>query len=368
MKLEILGPAPDLYSLKSIGDYMGQFMKSNLPQKSEIFLCVAYAKETFTTIFPPDLERFVHNGGRVEAVIGIDSKGTSEKALRLLSQFIGKKELFLYHNPSDGTFHPKFYILKCGTHASVIIGSSNLTAGGLANNFEINVGIDLDLRDAEDNSFFTHCKRVFNKVKSSPSSELLNDLNLVTLSREGILSSADKEPGAKSGKASKILASMFGSSTHTKKNRRAVSRLTKAIMSLSDHDVSGKREPYFLIPLAMRDDDPAFWGWPGKFRPSKIGRFLERRFDLVVTHGGQTINEKSRIYFVDGRSEFRLRCKEVHDLGSSKVGSLLVISWNHSRKTPELNLFVVEPTDPEFSKLSALPFHIVNPQKKWIYA
>lgn len=48
------------------------------------------------------------------------------------------------------TFHPKLYLFKSPSAAEVLIGSGNLTEGGLYTNYESTVKINLDLSKTDD--------------------------------------------------------------------------------------------------------------------------------------------------------------------------------------------------------------------------
>lgn len=69
-----------------------------------------------------------------QIVVGIDNKITSVEALQELLRigFEGK----VYHTSSGEIFHPKFYLFENDNDFALIIGSSNMTTGGLALNDE----------------------------------------------------------------------------------------------------------------------------------------------------------------------------------------------------------------------------------------
>jgi hypothetical protein len=50
-------------------------------------------------------------------------------------------------------FHPKVYVARSEARAAVVVGSANLTLGGLNNNIESSVVLDLDLNHGEDLDF-----------------------------------------------------------------------------------------------------------------------------------------------------------------------------------------------------------------------
>lgn len=92
------------------------------------------------------MTQFRQKGGRIEAVVGIDLKGTSIQGLQLLKRVANSVVVFQNANRKERpTYHPKLYVLSGVKNASVVLGSSNLTKGGLYTNYEHNVRLDLDL-------------------------------------------------------------------------------------------------------------------------------------------------------------------------------------------------------------------------------
>jgi HKD family nuclease len=94
------------------------------------------------------------SGARATAVIsvGIDHDGTSLEGLQDLWRVIdGRAKLFVFKEGQGGparTFHPKGLLLERPDAALAIVGSGNLTAGGLFLNHELAVSVALDLQDA----------------------------------------------------------------------------------------------------------------------------------------------------------------------------------------------------------------------------
>jgi HKD family nuclease len=91
----------------------------------------------------------------ISVAVGIHDCRTSRQALgKLVDE--GINAYIVHDSKSSHVFHPKIYLLQSASKALVCIGSSNLTEGGLRNNYEANF---LNLYDLSD-------KNQRNEVKS----------------------------------------------------------------------------------------------------------------------------------------------------------------------------------------------------------
>ena len=88
----------------------------------------------------------------VDVFVGMANRGTSAEALGHLTRL--SRRVFVYHKHHLQTFHPKVYLFDDGEdpprHAALLVGSSNLTGGGLYQNIEANLALDLSPFDRED--------------------------------------------------------------------------------------------------------------------------------------------------------------------------------------------------------------------------
>lgn len=110
---------------------------------TDLLIVVAWAKESgFRRIREP-VARFRQRGGNTKIIVGVDEGGATVEGLNAaIEEF---DEASVVYDSSSGTFHPKIYCVSGDTSGVVIVGSSNLTAGGLFRNYEASVVLDLDL-------------------------------------------------------------------------------------------------------------------------------------------------------------------------------------------------------------------------------
>jgi len=111
----------------------------NSPNYHTLNIVVAFAKNSGVLRIKDALERFRERGGIINMYVGIDLGGTSYEALTAL--LINTDSLNVVHSESGQTFHTKIYQFLGDDQGLIIVGSHNLTGGGLWTNFESSVHI-----------------------------------------------------------------------------------------------------------------------------------------------------------------------------------------------------------------------------------
>lgn len=87
----------------------------------------------------------------VRVVVGVDQKATSQEALQeLLKLEALGGQAYVFYQAGPAIFHPKFYLFEGPKKALLLLGSANLTAGGLFQNTEATLAISLDLTKRAD--------------------------------------------------------------------------------------------------------------------------------------------------------------------------------------------------------------------------
>ncbi|WP_051243242.1 phospholipase D-like domain-containing protein [Azohydromonas australica] len=112
---------------------------------AERFDCmIAFAKESgFSTIIEK-LRKALERGITARCVIGLSFHQTEPSVLAQLLSLSSQHDLTLYisHPESSVTFHPKVYCFRGKTSSRIVIGSANLTNGGLRTNHESSIFIE----------------------------------------------------------------------------------------------------------------------------------------------------------------------------------------------------------------------------------
>jgi hypothetical protein len=116
-------------------------------RKRQIRVLSAFASGAAVESLEPLFDVFLADGNSLEIIVGIDRGGTDREAIKRLlalqSTYPTQVKAYVFQAPSrKAIFHPKLYLYGHGKLLSAVIGSSNLTLGGLAHNLESLVCIE----------------------------------------------------------------------------------------------------------------------------------------------------------------------------------------------------------------------------------
>lgn len=125
---------------------------------------VAFARNSGVLRLKDAIAEFRARGGTVAAYVGVDLGGTSYEALTNLLQDVDS--LSVVHSELGQTFHPKTYFFEGEKKRTLIIGSHNLTGGGLWTNFESSLLLSGDVNDDGGACFHTEVSTYVAWLKS----------------------------------------------------------------------------------------------------------------------------------------------------------------------------------------------------------
>lgn len=157
--------------LSNLNYPIGNIINQELSKSNQARMAVAFVKYSGLKVFEESLNLCLEKKGSVEIIAGLDFKTTDPKAIRFLINtkksypnlsffcFGDKKD-----NKTDVIFHPKIYLFNKSRETTSIIGSTNLTGGGLFSNFEVNTVITEDRP-----LYFSQLESIYNSVKFTPS-------------------------------------------------------------------------------------------------------------------------------------------------------------------------------------------------------
>lgn len=122
--------------------FHGRILANLLSGAKRLECMVAFAKTSGLGIILTELKESLAKGLDARFTIGLSFYQTEPKLLRQLLVLSRGHRLKLYISDTCDTFHPKIYALSDGNDCTVLIGSANLTGGGLQGNYEASAWID----------------------------------------------------------------------------------------------------------------------------------------------------------------------------------------------------------------------------------
>lgn len=277
-----------------LGDFLVQGFKD--PKWTCFRAAIAFVKKSGTELIANDLAQFAMTRSTIISV-GLDHAGSSVEGFdQLLSSISPNGQLWVYKNNAN-TFHPKVYLFRNASHADIVVGSGNLTRGGLYTNAEAGIRICLDLGLPADLKFLTdveHSLDIWSTTTEglclpvdSAMVSLLHDSGELPNEKEAAeamqkqktavktLATAQspfKHVGVKNGP---ILPKKVAVGTAINTGATNVGKIAPNSASLSfgmtlqNTDVgkgqttkgTQKRSPEIFIPVKAIDINPTFWGW-----------------------------------------------------------------------------------------------------------
>ena len=118
---------------------LAAFLDGQLAQACEALIHIAYLRQSGVVVLETGLRGFLGRGGVLRLLCGADFGLTEPKAIRELEGWGAQVRLYISRDVTG--FHPKSYLFFEQSGATLIVGSSNLTRGGLVDNLELNLAV-----------------------------------------------------------------------------------------------------------------------------------------------------------------------------------------------------------------------------------
>jgi HKD family nuclease len=130
---------------KPLGEALIEALEN--PDWTHLQGAVAFVRASGVKCIGKSIESFaVRNSGQMRIAVGIDEQGSSLEAVQGLWQLIAAHggRVFIVRNPRypSPTFHPKGWHFSNSTRSLTIVGSGNLTRGGLYTNYEMGIAVE----------------------------------------------------------------------------------------------------------------------------------------------------------------------------------------------------------------------------------
>ena len=360
---------------------------------------IAFIKRSGTRHIEGGLASFARNHD-VEIIAGIDHRGTSYEGLENLLHAVSPSgRVVIFHNPTFRTFHPKIYLFKSSVAADMVVGSGNLTGGGLFANYEAGIRVRLNLAHPGEAAILMEVERVLDRWSdlSSDTARLLDQELLTKLATWGLTPSELSVASTPSSEQEDIgdlterddfpfkarsEPGLPPSSNHRQHTSVSVSLGPPSavpepnigfVMTLQQTDAgvgqmtpgTSRRSPEIFIPLAARNSDADFWKWPDGFTedpniPGKLDRHGVR-----MRLASEVINVNMMTW--PAKHDFRLRSESLRSAGN--IGDILRLERAvDSNADYEYLVDVIRQGTPQYPVYLALcSVPVRNSQKRYGY-
>jgi len=157
--------------LSNLNYPIGNIVNQELQNAQSARIAIAFLKYSGIKVIEKSLDRCLKNNGSVEIIAGLDFKTTDPQSMHCLIQLqktTPNLKFYCYGdkdaNKNNIVFHPKIYLFQGKRETTGIVGSTNLTAGGLMTNFEANV-----IFKESKPLYFSQLEVIYNSVKFTDS-------------------------------------------------------------------------------------------------------------------------------------------------------------------------------------------------------
>lgn len=352
-----------------MGDRLASLMASG--RFKQMKMMVAFVKQSGVGRLYNDFRNFINAGGSIEGIVGIDYRGTSMQGLQQLVN-LSNNNIYIHHDGNQITFHPKVFIFNddCGQHA-ILIGSTNLTCGGLYTNYEANALL-LSENTQSDSQFISDIKDYYQLILSDNNTKKIDQSFVANLFTQGLIEDETQKKNFAEAINHVTSVPFKGGKLRYRppalppiRAPRVISTLKRFVTTLSNFDVSVRSlDPVILIPLKALRQNSAFWDWPDSFTLSG-GGYPERYSCVDVIVSGNIVQKfYVRIYFYAKKDEFRLQCEPIKRNGTP--GDIMLINRT-DKDRPQYEISLIRKGTVEHKKLLKKCVERVSPQKLYGY-
>lgn len=216
-------------------------------------IAVAFAKNSGVLRIKDAIERFREQGGKVNVYVGVDLGGTSYEALTNL--LLHTDSLSVVHSEKGQTFHPKIYHFVGKDKGLAVVGSHNLTAGGLWTNFESSVLIPLERPGASEAKLLAGLEEYLKNLtllkESFMSINTQDDIDALLKNSYVFKEVIEQVRRAKAAKQDETRERLFGNG--------APAKLPGVVMPKKQKTAAASVAPVATITIPPSDDGQTIW-------------------------------------------------------------------------------------------------------------
>lgn len=383
---------------QTLGDFLQKTFLGEYGSYHTVDAAIAFVKSSGVSHIRGALQHFLAEGGSARFAVGVDQQGTSYEGLSELWNILqGTGEIWINHDENwFVTFHPKLYLFTGEHSALLIVGSGNLTEGGLFTNDEATLIQQLDLEKNEDAAIIDQVKHAVDSwcnselgISKRLDDDLLENLVAARLIRpeaeSSVTTDSERTITTSEAPSETDIPRLFQRGPSRRRPRRtraatlplfrtpAASALPRGfVMTLQQTDVgtgqltpgASRRSPEIFVPLSARDEFPLFWGWPDLFtedpnRPGKLDRH-----NVPMRKGGEIITVNMMTWPI--KHDFRLRAEAIRSAG--EIGDILRIERAPSQRDYDYYVEIIPIDTADYGMYLELCQNPVrNSRKRWGY-
>lgn len=139
---------------------MFELLKKSINDADEIFINVSFIRDSGLKLLMPELIKAQEEGKEIK-IITSDYMGITEP--NALYRLLDLKNVRLFENLENKSFHPKTYIFKNKQKVECYIGSSNISYSALISGVEWNYHFCTDLKNIEINNILFEFNELYDK-------------------------------------------------------------------------------------------------------------------------------------------------------------------------------------------------------------
>lgn len=212
-------------------------------------IIVAFAKSSGVLRIKDALDRFRQQGGIVNVYVGVDLGGTSYEALTTL--ILHTDSINVVHSEKGQTFHTKIYQFLGQNQGKMIVGSHNLTGGGLWTNFESSVLISIDETNNHNTQWLKYMDNYFDQLNALENS-------VMSINTQDDIDSL-LEHGYIFKEINEKLQLMQSSSQINRKDKLFGNGTSANIPHISNIVIPHKTTPIDLTPTSFNNSELTIW-------------------------------------------------------------------------------------------------------------
>lgn len=247
------------------------------------YVATAWVRASGVGLLWDSITNMLGRGGRLRIVAGIDRENTSREGLAMLLALEGDVRVYVRHNEATPIFHPKLYGFRAGGACRVLVGSNNLTGGGLSQNEELSALLVEEVGGVLERSLRAYMRQLRN-----PADDLVKLLDAELLDHLTISGYVEAEARLR-GKASNTGPSrlpenrLFGSRQPIRRRIPSTVPIPNAINPRPDTPVADWTRVFVKLRLAR--------GTQGQL-PLAVAREVRRRLGEINLDGPFTVIDR----------------------------------------------------------------------------